>query len=764
MLLLVLLIAAVWRCNAAPCNPKAQSFVISNAKAAQEFTAAATCTNGKLTADWRVSLTLGKPIAVGKGTQLIVKGNSEEETVISGDGTTQLFTVQTGAALELDSLTLRRGVSAADGLGGAVFLADSSSLKAIRVRFEDNIAADSGGAIYASPKTAVAIERCFFSNSTAEYGAGVLSLGAVLSINDSEFSLNRAFEGAAISCGAAIATITSTVFDSNSADASAGAISLSDGNMTVTGSSFTGNTASTIGGAITHVFGDQQIINCEFTANTASTGGVLYRFSGSTSIADSRFTSNTAAVSGNGISAKTGFDVEPGFGGALALTQGSTTLNNCAFKLNSAAAVGGGISSTFGTVSATGCSFDRNTAVDTGGAVAVVYAFAVAAQKPPPLPPTTGLVRADDHHHRQQQQQKQQQQTEELIVILQLTRCTFAGNTAATGGALYTGENSLIDSCEFSDNSATISGGADYYATGSDDTPTVVVLQNGVYSGNSAATGGATFLDDAVAATVSKCTYGRNQAQAGAAVYCATDSSSAIDACTFSSNGNTLTVTGGAIAAYSHKELNVTGTVFSGGSAIRGAAIHSDRGPVIIQTSAFNKCDATRNGGAVWSSGTTIIASCTYSNNSAGNNGGAVYTSVGGVTLIIADTNFTGNTAVNSGAAVFQFGTQWPMTAIDTSVNFRDNSAGCCHATGYGSSSEWLLATTTTGHSSNSSGDSTTQRSCSDYDTGTGKQCCVLGEYSDGAKCIRCSTLEDFSCTQVGATIGKLMLCYSRFT
>eukprot|EP00953_Heterococcus_sp_UTEX-ZZ885_P000420 753-Heterococcus_DN1.PRE.1 len=99
----------------------------------------------------------------------------------------------------------------------------------MRVRFEDNIAADSGGAICESPKTAVAIES--------------------------------AFEGAAISCGAAIANITSTVFDSNSADASAGAISLSDGNMTVTGSSFTGNIASTIGGAITHVFGDQQIIN-----------------------------------------------------------------------------------------------------------------------------------------------------------------------------------------------------------------------------------------------------------------------------------------------------------------------------------------------------------------------------------------------------------------------------------------------------------------------------------------------------------------------
>jgi predicted outer membrane repeat protein len=88
---------------------------------------------------------------VGQGTQLIVKGSLEDEVVISGDGTTQLFTVQTGAALELDSITLCRGVSAAERLGGAVFLADLSSLRAIRVRFEDNIAADSGGAIYASP-------------------------------------------------------------------------------------------------------------------------------------------------------------------------------------------------------------------------------------------------------------------------------------------------------------------------------------------------------------------------------------------------------------------------------------------------------------------------------------------------------------------------------------------------------------------------------------------------------------------------------------
>jgi hypothetical protein len=72
-----------------------------------------------------------------------------------------------------------------------------------------------------------------------------------------------------------------------------------------------------------------------------------------------------------------------------------------------------------------------------------------------------------------------------------------------------------FDSCEFSDNSASNSGGADYYATDSDDTPTVAIL----YSGNSADTGGSTFLDDAIAATVSKCTYEVNQAQADAQQY-----------------------------------------------------------------------------------------------------------------------------------------------------------------------------------------------------------------------------------------------------
>jgi predicted outer membrane repeat protein len=742
MLLLVLLIALAWRCSAAPCTPKIQSFVISNAKSARDFTAAATCTNGKLTADWRVSLTLDAPIVVGQGTQLLVKSTLEDNIIISGDGTIQLFTVQTGAALELDSLTLGRGSSKA-GSGGAVFLADSSSVRATQVRFVDNSAlADSGGAIYASPNTTVAIERCSFLNNTAEYGAGLLSLGTNLSINDSEFSFNKAFEGAAVSCGAATATIINTVFNSNTADASAGAISLSDGNMTVTSSTFTSNTAGTIGGAITHVFGEQHIIDCEFTGNTAGTGGVLYRVTGTTSIANSRFTSNTAAVSKTGVSTNSGYDVNPGIGGALALTQGSTVLNNCAFTLNSATATGGSISSTFGTVTAADCSFDRNTAVDTGGAVAVVYAFAVAAQAPPPLPPTGRLLQFG----------KQQQQTEQLVVILQLTRCTLAGNTAATGGALYTGENSVIDSCKFSDNSASVSGGADYYAKGSDDVPTVAVLQSSVYRNNRAVTGGASYLDDIVVTTASNCTYERNQAQYGAAVYCSTDSSSAIDACTFTGNGDVETATGGAIAAYSHKQLNVTGTVFSDGNSIRGAAIHSDRGPVSIQTSTFTKCNAGRNGGAVWSSGTITIASCTYSSNSASNNGGAVYTSVGGVTLIITDSGFTDNTAVNSGAAVFQFGTQWPLTAIATSVNFHNNSAGCCHATGYGSSSEWLLTTTM------SSSSATTKRSCSDYDTGTGKQCCVLGEFSDGASCIRCSTLQDFSCTKVGTTLGKCIL------
>jgi predicted outer membrane repeat protein len=723
MLLLVLLLAVAWCCYGAPCNPKSQSFVISNAKSARDFTAAAACTNGKLTAEWRVSLTLKAPIVVGQGTQLSIEGPRENTVMISGDGSIQLFIVKTGAALELDSLTLSKGRSKALASGGgAVFLDVSSFFTASRVRFEENFSAGTGGAILALAQSVVALERCMFSNNTANEG------GACYFIEVS-------------------ATLSSTLVANNRAQRGGGILQ-TGGSVIITNSELLNNTAAALGGAISQTFESSLIVSgSHFTGNTASSGGALYKFTGRSTLLECTFSSNAALASTPGRqSDRTSVLLAPGCGGALALKSGTTNITSCSFADNSAVASGGGLCCSECTVTATGCSFEHNSAADTGGAVAVPYYDPLAQQPFRRLLPVT-----DDVTVLQLRQLQLQTQA-----ALRLTRCTLAGNAAATGGALYTAGNSVLDSCVFSDNIASVSGGAEFYATGAVDTPTVAVMNNSIYSNNSAATAGASYLDVAVTATVLNCTYERNQAQSGAAVYCATDSISAIDSCAFSSNGDVRTATGGAIAAYSHKQLNVTGTAFSNNNAADGAGVYIDRGAVIIQTSAFIRCNAARNGGAVWSSGTVTTAACTYSSNSASNNGGAVYTSVGRVTLIITDTSFTDNTAVNSGAAVFQFGTQWPLTAIATSVNFYNNSAGCCHATGYGSSSEWLSTRVVSNSSSSSA--RTTAHTCSDYDTGTGSQCCVLGEYSDGASCIRCTTLEDFSCTQVGATIGKCTL------
>jgi predicted outer membrane repeat protein len=418
--------------------------VISNAKTAREFTAAATCTNGKLTADWRVSLTLDEPIAVGQGTQLVVNGISEEETVISGDGTTLLFTVQTGAALELDSLTLSRGFISTPG-GGAVFLAEASLLKASRVRFIHNSSGEVGGAVLAQSQSVVSFDNCVFTNNTAGEGGACFLTDTSTVVTSTVFSNNtaqRTTAGAILQNGGSLVLTDSELLD-NSAAVVGGAIHLSsdtgEGSLTVSGSRFIGNAAVAGGGAVVNSNGRSTLLNCSISSNAA--------------LAITGASTNTIAA--------------PGCGGAVLSVLGTAVITSCNFPENTAAARGGSLYSIAGTLNATDCSFDRNSAADAGGAVAIPYYDPLAA------PPARRLLAvADAVTVLQLQQLRQLRRQQSQTVLLHLTRCTFAGNTAATGGALYTGENSLIDSCEFNDNSASVSGGADYYATGSDDTPT----------------------------------------------------------------------------------------------------------------------------------------------------------------------------------------------------------------------------------------------------------------------------------------------------
>lgn len=65
-------------------------------------------------------------------------------------------------------------------------------------------------------------------------------------------------------------------------------------------------------------------------------------------------------------------------------------------------------------------------------------------------------------------------------------------------------------------------------------------------------------------------------------------------------------------------------------------------GTTQIKDSAFQNCESTSDGGAIYSLGNLTITNTTFSNNTAGTNGGAIYTGDGGETAV-TDSTFTDN-------------------------------------------------------------------------------------------------------------------------
>ena len=111
--------------------------------------------------------------------------------------------------------------------------------------------------------------------------------------------------------------------------------------------------------------------------------------------------------------------------------------------------------------------------------------------------------------------------------------------------------------------------------------------------------------------------------------------------------------------------------------------------------------------------------------------GGAVYCEQGG-TVSITNSTLANNTAQQAGGAVF--GAELSIPTVTRSF-FSQNSASCCFAQGYGCSAAW----------------ESTANACTDVDSGTAltAECCTVGSYTDGARCVACDS-SAFDCTALG--------------
>jgi VCBS repeat-containing protein len=148
--------------------------------------------------DFPVTIRLQRPLEIDKN--LTVVGSGVDQLFISGDtdgddvGDVSLFTVDGGAQLGLEQLTLEYGVAAS--YGGAVEVRTGSSLVARFCSFENNSAGQYGGAIDVF-RGGLTIEQCLFldnkvTGSIAEAGGAISVYStADVVINNSTFVGNR---------------------------------------------------------------------------------------------------------------------------------------------------------------------------------------------------------------------------------------------------------------------------------------------------------------------------------------------------------------------------------------------------------------------------------------------------------------------------------------------------------------------------------------------------------------------------------------------
>lgn len=391
-------------------------------------------------------------------------------------------------------------------------------------------------------------------------------------------------------------------FANNSSSIDDGAAINNAGTLTVDGASFNNNTVNYTGGAGGALFlkGTNTINDATFDSNSVVGdygGGALYlsKNAQSLTLTNSSFTNNTAT---NATSA------EDAAGGAVALLK-KANLENVTFTGNktvSSVNLGnGGGGAMFigaeGKVEIEDSFFNTNTSATDGGAI--------ATRSEPPA--------------------------SNIDATLDIEETSFTGNIAnGKGGAIY---NSFYNSVE---------------------TPGYVDIDDSVFTGNSASTGGAIYND----------TNGKIRIEEG------------------SFNTNTAATAGGAI--YNNGTLIVAeGTVFSGNKVntdnYDGGAIYNN-GTLTIEKGVSFTGNESDWGGALFLQGTSTISDATFTANKVEGedvSGGALYLGKNATQLTLSNSTFTGNTATATDTATAEDaagGAASLMTLANVSnVTFTDN-------------------------------------------------------------------------------------------
>jgi len=374
-----------------------------------------------------------------------------------------------GLTFNLSNITLKNGISNSTkdpNMGGCMFIRNAI-VGLEKVTFTACRAAKSGAAIR-NLRGKLTVTNSTFNDNQAVEGSGIFAdTGSATTVTDSNFNNNTADNnGAGIFIYNAGLTITNSIFDKNKATGSVGGATpgLGGGLYTQTGnpitvkdSTFTNNFALEGGGVFADTNSTMTILNSTFTGNNATKrGGGLDTYKGVVTVSYTIFNNNSSSSGGaihNGTTNKltltrltfTG-NTSQNHGGAIQNSDGNWTITDSFFSSNQAGTVitgslGGAVVNFGGTAKVENSTFLNNEVKGTGS-----FGGALASN--------TNLTAIN---------------------------CTFTGNKAVSGGAVYANANTLtIQNSTLAGNVATDKGGAVRQSKGA-----IANFQNSILANNS---------------------------------------------------------------------------------------------------------------------------------------------------------------------------------------------------------------------------------------------------------------------------------------
>lgn len=528
------------------------------------------------------------------------------------------------------------------------------------------------------------------SKVTAQYAVKEAANGAILrsggstdvvTIEDSTFRYNRAAgQGGAIRMGGNTVRleVTNSTFEYNEVYT----LTTTDDEGTVSVS------AKGLGGALAIYATSANVENCKFVGNTAEgysekkdgRGGAIY--CGSNSVVTITGTDENAVFESN--------CVTYGYGGAVTVESGKTTVIGYTFTTNESDSYGGAIFTTGSAakIKSVSCYFEGNTSGARGGAayagssstmifdvdttcsvkanlsnnIAATYGGAIGLGTDSYVKVTGYLF---EGNHSSQPGGAVYNDAGTLTLIGDGgSNSKFNGNNTTgngkVGGAIYSTGILNVKAYTFDDNYATGAGGA----INNDGTMTII---DTVFTKNGTDTYGGAVHNNGGTATIVNTKFEANTSEAQGGAIANTNHGSLY----LYGTSDELGVTNATNAIFKENIANNTTSGYGGGAIYNNAS----KGEIVISGYEFAGNTAKADGGALCSRTAVTLSECTFTGNSTAKNGGVVY--LYNYTATITDCLFGGDDSEDGNKATGEAGAIYTAkgTINATDTDFVNNTA-----------------------------------------------------------------------------------------